>query len=395
MQPAPLVDYTRPPYCLGEGVCMSGSVHKRKDADWWFVRFYWQGKYYTFSWYQNNRMYSEKIARKLLAQIQGDVERKVFNPLRYTKGQSPVASFLWEWWEIHEAQWAPATTAAYKSYIKHHLEPYFRHSKVVLQEIRKPVLDRLLMALKAKEVSGLTCHHIINGCLRACIRYAWESELIDHMPPFPRRKDYGITKRAIRYISIETQRQIIETMEECHRPLFYWLSYHMRRPSEAMALRKADYNPKDRTFTLRHGVSYNKNVDRIKTSDEHILPCHAEMVQYFDNYRSDYPFSPFMFTNPYADNKDKQYNESSLYQIWKKACDTVGVSINLYNGTKHSTAQSYVDDGYTPEQTMQVLGSKSMNTVKQYTDMEKVEIRRRLLDRVVVNIKEGKKTENE
>lgn len=61
----------------------------------------------------------------------------------------------------------------------------------------------------------------------------------------------------------------------------------------------------------------------------------------------------------------------------------VGVEINLYNGTKHSTAQSYVDMGYTPEQTMLVLGSKSMNTVKQYTDMEKVEIRRALMNRVV------------
>ena len=59
------------------------------------------------------------------------------------------------------------------------------------------------------------------------------------------------------------------------------------------------------------------------------------------------------------------------------------MKINLYNGTKHSTAQSYVDAGYTPEQTQIVLGSKSMNTVKQYTEMDKIEIRRALMDKVV------------
>lgn len=304
---------------------MSGSIHKRGDAGWWFVRLYWQKKYYTFAWYHNDRMYSEKIAQRLLNQIQGDIERGVFNPLRYTKGQSPVSAFLWEWWELHESQWAPATSAAYKSYIKIHLEPYFKYSKVVIQEIRKPVLDKLLKDLRAKGVSGLTCHHIINGCLRACIRYAWESELIDHMPPFPRRKEYGIQRKSVRYISLETQAAIIEAMEECHRPIFLWLSYHMRRPSEAMALRKSDYDPENRVFHLQHGRSFNKNVDHIKTTDEHILPCHGAMVDFFDRYKSDHPFSPYMFTNPCADNKDKQYNESSLFLIWRRACEKVGV----------------------------------------------------------------------
>lgn len=57
-------------------------------------------------------------------------------------------------------------------------------------------------------------------------------------------------------------------------------------------------------------------------------------------------------------------------------------------------AQSYVDAGYTPEQTQIVLGSKSMSTVKQYCDMEKIEIRRNLLNKVV-KIEEAKNKKEE
>lgn len=124
------VSYTLP----AGGVCMKGSVQKRAGADWWYVRLYWQKKYRNFTWYGGNRMYSDKIAYKLLSQIQGDIERGVFNPLKYTKGQSPIAAYLWEWYEINESTWAPATAKAYHSYIKIHLEPYFLHSRIVVQD---------------------------------------------------------------------------------------------------------------------------------------------------------------------------------------------------------------------------------------------------------------------
>ena len=74
---------------------------------------------------------------------------------------------------------------------------------------------------------------------------------------------------------------------------------------------------------------------------------------------------------------------NGLRNISEAATAKVGVRINLYNWTKHSTAQSYVEDGLTPEQVQIVLGSKSMNTVRQYTDLDKIEIRRALLDKVV------------
>ena len=146
---------------------MSGSIHRRPQG-WWFVRLYHQRKYYTFSWYHNGRMWDERDARKLLSQIQGDIERGTFNPLRYTKGQSPVAEFIREWYEINESRWSPATRQTYKTYLDRHLVPYFKDSRIVIQEVRKQVLDRLRirlmqdirrnrMAARSAGTVGMTC----------------------------------------------------------------------------------------------------------------------------------------------------------------------------------------------------------------------------------------------
>ncbi len=59
---------------------MAGSVHQQKGADWWYVRKYHKGHYYSFSWYHGERMESERMALKLLGQIQGDIGLAVFWP---------------------------------------------------------------------------------------------------------------------------------------------------------------------------------------------------------------------------------------------------------------------------------------------------------------------------
>ena len=50
------------------------------------------------------------------------------------------------------------------------------------------------------------------------------------------------------------------------------------------------------------------------------------------------------------------------------------------------------DAGYTPEQTQIVLGSKSMNTVKQYAEVDKIEIRRALMNKVISIHKDKEKS---
>lgn len=365
-----------------------GRVYKRKGQDWHYVRLYWQGKYLTFSHYHGERM-TEKTAVKLLGQIQGDIERKVFNALKYKQGQSPVSEYLHEWMAVCESSWAVGTRKAYSSYIRNHLEPFFEENRVVVQEVRKQILDRLrLWLMGERKLTGQTAWHIINGCLRSCLHHAWESELIDHMPPFPRRKEYTIPQHTVKYVTRDVQSAILDAIPSEHRPVFLWLSLHLRRPSEAMGLRREDFDPVRRIFTLRHGVSGRQDVDHTKTRTEDEIPCHGDYRAILEGMRHEYPFSPYMFTCKTSRQKGNRYTHTILRNIWLEACKKVGVSLTLYQGTKHSTAQGYLDDGYSFEQLRVVTGHTSLASVKHYASAT-VEIRRGLMERKVVPLRKA------
>ena len=72
--------------------------------------------------------------------------------------------------------------------------------------------------------------------------------------------------------------------------------------------------------------------------------------------------------------------------IWLDACKKVGVTVTMHQGTKHSTAQSYLDDGYSFEQLRVVTGHASIASVKHYASAT-VEHRRSLLERRVVPLR--------
>ena len=102
-----------------------------------------------------------------------------------------------------------------------------------------------------------------------------------------------------------------------------------------------------------------------------------------------FPFSPFMFTCRSSRHPQKRYSKDILNKAWNDACAKVGVTISLYQGTKHSSAQSYLDSGYSFEQVMLVTGHKSMSSVKHYAHAE-IEHRRSLMERRVVPLRARK-----
>ena len=58
-------------------------------------------------------------------------------------------------------------------------------------------------------------------------------------------------------------------------------------------------------------------------------------VDLFENLLREMPgrLSPFVFTRS---RDGKPYAKGDLNVLWNRACETVGVKINLYNGLKHS-----------------------------------------------------------
>jgi integrase len=239
---------------------MKGKVTYQKDRNRWAVSWYWQGKSYTITRYKGELMYHANTAQKLLAQMQGDIENGVFRIEKYTgRSWTEVESYLWEWLAAIENNLAPATYKDYQNSVKNHIVPFFRQRPIYLHEIQYDTLVALQNSI-ARSPKG---KRNVMYALHACLEYAWKSQRIVAVPPFPKVK---IIPPAIEWIPEERQMAIIRAIPKEHQPIFWWLKYHYRRPSEAMALYKKDYDEINGTFTIRRSISDRKYVKRTKTT---------------------------------------------------------------------------------------------------------------------------------
>ena len=174
---------------------------------------------------------------------------------------------------------------------------------------------------------------------RAFLDYAWRSKRIPELPPFPKRGEYGIEEPKVKWLSESRQMAVINAIPEKHRAIFLFLKYHIRRPAEAMALLKIDYDRFNQAFHIRRGVSGGKLVTSTKTKAEHIVPCHRAMIKDIERLVELDNGSPFLFVNA-----NRRYTEGVLNRLWSKACAAVGEDIGLYAGLKHSSMSQFVNE---------------------------------------------------
>lgn len=78
-------------------------------------------------------------------------------------------------------------------------------------------------------------------CLHAFLDYAKRSRRIVAMPSFPKKNAYQLVPVKIIWFPEARQLAILEKISEEHQPIFYFLKYHLRRPTEAMALKREDF----------------------------------------------------------------------------------------------------------------------------------------------------------
>lgn len=366
---------------------MKGTIYFRKDRSFWVVKWYDQAKKknaYVY-WYNGERMYHRKIAEKCLHQIQGEVEAEkrgegVFRIEKWT-GEQPtdVTPYLWEWLNSVSSTLAPATYKDYANSIKNHLEPFFERHPIQLHKIQYDILMLLLSEVKR---SGKGKWNVLY-CLHACLDYAWRSERIAAVPPFPKKKAYNIIEPEITWIPEARQIAIIEAIEPEHQPIFWWLKYHMRRPSEARALHKEDFDGE--VFTVRRSFSNKVLTDRTKTGKVHHIPCHDA----FRPILAQMPktFGPYFFESPHGTKKGRYYVDVTLNRIWARACQKAGENINLYSGLKHSSCSQYVNEkGLSLSELQTITDHARIDSVKRYAKVE-IETKREIMNRKVVQFR--------
>jgi len=236
----------------------------------------------------------------------------------------------------------------------------------MLHEIQLDTIIKLMNYIK------LSCKGKSNVMMafHSCLDYAWRSKRIPEIPPFPKKKEYGIVEPTIRWLPEDRQLAIINEIPEIHRPIFLWLKYHLRRPSEACAMYKEDYDIFHNVFIIRRAISARRVVDNTKTNVEHVIPCHSSFT---DTAKTLYKHneSHFLFTNPHARRGGKRYTNESLNNIWKKACRKVGESIDLYSGLKHSSCSQYINEKGLSISELQIITDHArLDSVRKYAKVE-------------------------
>jgi integrase len=351
---------------------MSGSVYFKRDRAQWGVAWNWQGKRYQISRYKGRLMAQTHPnpkrdqgsidAHRLLAQMQGDVENGVFRIEKYT-GQryTDVIPFFEQWLNTKTGK-KPGTIRLYKSLFSNHIKPFFEENSTQLHEIQLDTLDAMIASIRLAPSSKNLCMTIF----RAFLDYAWRSKRIPEMPPFPKRSEYGIESPAIKWLPESRQMAVIEAIPEKHKAIFLFLKYHLRRPAEAMALYKMDYDQFGKSFHIRRGISGGQLVTSTKTGAEHIIPCHRAMIAEIDRLVGMNESCPFMFVQ-----HGRRYTEGVLNRVWKKACAAVGEDIELYSGLKHSSMSQFVNEKRLSMAELQIIsGHKKIESVYKYASVE-------------------------
>lgn len=331
-------------------------------------------------------MYSRKVAEKCLAMIQGDFENYMaglgaFRMEKYTGIGSDVLELFETWLKTKEKK-KPSTFKAYKSYYKNWIKPFFKKHPFMLHDIQLDTLDALLESIT---LSPKGKYNVMNA-FHAFMVYAKRSRRIMDIPAFPLKSDYRLVQPTIKWIPEVRQMAIIEAIPEVHRPIFLWLKYHLRRPGEACALFREDYDPFNNLFIIRRAISNRRLVESTKTNVEHVIPCHSDFEPIAKKLHKQ--VGRFFFTNPGARKPGKRYTNEALNTIWKKACLKVGEDIDMYSGLKHLSCSQFINEkGLSVSDLQEITDHARIESVRRYAKVE-VARKRELMEKPIKSVAE-------
>ena len=295
----------------------------------------------------------------------------------------------------------PATVKAYKSYQRTWIIPWFKKHSIPAHEVdlstTMALMKHIKKTLKKKnspdmenkdsetEIEqeknfGKTALNIMSA-LHSSMDYAHRNGELMAIPPFPKLKDYGIKKQKVEWLERKDLHEIFKKIPFQHLPIFNWIRLHFRRPGEACALYKTDYDVIRRSFTVQRSISARKLVGSVKTNwvspTVHYIPCKKAFIPIAERLINKDTDSPYMFVNPLARKDGKRYSLESLRIIWYNACDAAGVKrIWPYKGLKHTACTHFLEDGGTEIELQKLTGHVNMNSLKKYTDITLERVRK-------------------
>ncbi|MBE3145098.1 MAG: site-specific integrase [Planctomycetes bacterium] len=361
-----------------------GSIafRKTKSGGHYYVRWCIGADQYRITRYKGLICETPHMADRLLSVMRSDWENGVFRIERYLHQETDITPFL-EDWLLTQAHLSPATRKDYENSVKNHLAPWFRAHPIMLHEIQYDTLCALLNDIKREGKGKLN----VMFALHSALIHAQKSGKIAVVPTFPERRRYQIEPKPIQAVSEARQIAIINAIPIEHQPIFWWLKYHYRRPSEALALFKEDYDPERDCFLVRRSFSNKTLVQHTKTHRVHTMPCHPEFKPWLGRLHKS--FGPYLFTHNSSRMDGQRYQHDYLVDLWNGTARKQGEHIRMYAGLKHSSCSAFINEqGGSVDELQMLTDHARRDSVLKYAEI-RLEAKRRIQGKVI-KMKEAK-----
>lgn len=218
----------------------------------------------------------------------------------------------------------------------------------------------------------------VMGAFHAFLRWVADDVRTDYkLPKFPwPQPDEHVPNT----ISWELQTKIIEAIPEEKQGIFWAMAECLVRPGEARVLRVRDWQGWDLVVARAAKTKRLGGLVRgLKARNAKKVPIQAWSLgdwlhRHVSNERRlKDPDGP-LFVNP--DGEGGWFVDTTMRRIWKKACAQVGVSgVNMYEGTKHSSATHLKAQGADDRLLAKLMGHRDLKSVEKYARLDAEAIR--------------------
>jgi len=348
--------------------CMKGSYYFDKNASRYFVQIYWRNKRYKIYNYNNDPIYHEKTAEKLLNKIRAEIDDGIFQPKSYFP-ESPlsISKYALQWLKVIEV--SKKTLKGYETAVNRYIKVYFGDT-----DIRNIRHNDLREFYKWIGLSPKGKYNIM-GVLRTMLRSAYQNEDITRMPPFP-KLSYD-PQEQIQYLTLEQQEQVLNAIPEKHQAIFRVAMEYGLRVGEVRALKKDCITEKE--IIIKRTFSDNDLMECTKTKRIRRYEITSYVREILDAL-------PPRFSFVFVRDDGKPYTNKDLNKIWHRACKDVNIEIKLYNAIRHSLGCQLLNEGKDLSFVQEILGHTRSEMTKRYAQRSSSVIGSVLNERRVINL---------
>jgi integrase len=344
-----------------------GKITYNKQRKCWRIRGFWQGQRISFSEYETTlgkrTCQTEDEARQLQIIIGNEIAQGIFNPARYRKSKKlHLKKYAENWLEEIKQDVSSGTWLKYRYVMKSYIIPTLGDR--FLPDIGHQDLKKLMQAMNHR--APKTRKDTLSTLHRMMVIAKKDGHLTQLPPWIEFRGKNAVVDPPVKYLNIETQFKVLDSIPERHRPIIMFMMATGCRPSEARAFRKIDIYKDQGHILIEKTFGAKGELKEVKQKKAFPLPFTKDIATILAMVPTDI-ISPYVFPNP---DTGRNYNKK-ISLIWNKACDDAGVKrIKLYNATRHSYACQLLNSGTDERTISRLLRHSDPRMVKRYVEYE-------------------------